>query len=144
MTITKSNVAQHIIKHTQSEVGTLHFFNHIAVMEFEEGVHMDLISFGKTMKDIVSYFGTTKPFGLLSNRVNSYSVDILDIDKVQPLMPNMAAYGIVTHNEAGRMNAVIESNFCKSTDICFDNLYEGLDTVYNRVKDRMSITLLTN
>lgn len=141
MTITQSNVAQHIIKLAQSEVGSLHFFNHIAVVEFNEGVHMDLISFGKTMNDIVSYFGTSKPFGLLCNRVNSYSVDILDIDKVPQLLPNMAAYGIVTHNEAGRMNAVIESNFCKFNNICFDNLYEGLDTVYHRVKQKINVNL---
>lgn len=141
MTITDSNVAPHIIKRTMSEIGSTHFFNHIAVMEFNEGSHVDLISFGQTMHDITTYFGTTKPFGIVSNRVHSYSVDILDIDKVPQLMPNMVAYGIVTHNEAGRMNAIIESNFCKSKDICFDNLYEGLDTIYQRVKKRIQLSL---
>lgn len=141
MTITQSNVATHIVKHTQSKVGSIHFFNHIAVMEFYEGVHLDLISFVDTKNEIIDYFGTTKPFGLVCNRVNSYSIDLLDIEKVPPLMPNMVAYGIVTHNEAGRMNAVIESNFCKSNDISFDNLYEGLDTVYQRVKRNIKISL---
>lgn len=141
MTITKSNVAPHILKHSQSEVCSLHFFNHIAVLEFNEGVHMDLISFRKSMNDITSYFGTTRPFGLVCNRVNSYSIDLLDIEKISQLMPNMVAYGIVTYNEAGRMNAIIESNFCKSKDICFGNLYEGLNTVYQRVKERIKISL---
>lgn len=141
MTITKSNVASHIVKQTKSDVGSTHFFNHIAVMEFNEGVHIDLISFGKTINDITTYFGNNKPFGLIANRVNSYSVDLLDINKVYPLLPNMAAYGIITHNEAGRMNAIIESNFCKSKDICFENLYEGLDTVYQKVKQRIKVTL---
>lgn len=141
MKIINSDVASHIIKQTKSEIGSTHFFNHIAVMEFNEGVHIDLISFGKTMKEIITYFGPTKPFGLVTNRVNSYSLDILDIDKVPPLLPNMVAYGIVSYNEAGRMNAVIESNFCKSNNICFENLYEGLDTVYNRVKRSMFVSL---
>jgi len=136
MTIEKSNVANHIVKQIQSEVGTLHFFEHIAVLEFNEGTHIDLISVGKTLSDILEYFGNSKPFGIIANRVNSYSISLLDIKDAKQALPNLAAYGIVSYNSASRMSAEIESSFCYWEDICFDNLYQGLEVIYKRVKSK--------
>lgn len=141
MTIVNSNVASQIVKQEQSDAGMLHFFNHIAVVEFNEGLHVDLNSGRQTIHDLMDYFGDTKPFGLIANRVNSYSISLLETIEVKSIFPNMVAYGVVSHNEAGRMNAIIESNFCSLKDISFDNLYEGLDTVYLRVMDKLSVSL---
>ena len=141
MTIVDSNVASQIIKQEQSNAGMLHFFNHIAVVEFNEGLHLDLNSGRKTINDLMNYFGNTKPFGLIANRVNSYSISLLETPEVKSIFPNMVAYGIVSHNEAGRMNAIIESSFCSSDNISYDNLYEALDTVYKRVQDKIMMSL---
>ncbi|WP_299122605.1 hypothetical protein [uncultured Winogradskyella sp.] len=140
MTISNSNVANQVIKQTQSESATLHFFNHIAVVEFNEGVHLDLSSARPAIHDLIKYFGQ-KPFGLVANRVNSYSISLLDVNEIKPVLPNMVAYGVVSHSEAGRMNAKIESSLCTSQEISFDNLYVGLDTVYNRVKETLAASL---
>ena len=140
MKIVNSNVATEVVKQVESKFGQLHLFNKIAVVEFNEGVHIDLKAFKNTINEINSYFNN-KPFGLVANRVNSYSISLLDLKSVHNLMPNMKAYGIVTHDEAGLMNAVIESNFCGANNISFDNLYEGLYTVYNRVKQSIPYSL---
>lgn len=141
MTIVDSNVASQIIKQEQSDAGMLHFFNHIAVVEFNEGLHLDLNSGRKTINDLMNFFGNTKPFGLIANRVNSYSISLLETPEVKSIFPNMVAYGIVSHNEAGRMNAIIESSFCSSDNISYDNLYEALDTVNKRVQDKIMMSL---
>jgi hypothetical protein len=141
MTITNSNVAQQIIKQEQSEAGTIHFFNHIAVVEISEGIHADLQSGRKILDSIMSYFGNSKPFGIVANRINSYSIALLETAEVRSIFPNLVAYGIVSHDEAGRMNADIESQFCSSDNISFNNIYEGLDTVYTRVINRMSLSI---
>ncbi|MCK8480764.1 hypothetical protein [Psychroserpens algicola] len=141
MTIINSNVASQIVKQEQSEAGTLHFFNHIAVVEFNEGVHADLHSGRKMINDLIQYFGNIKPFGLVANRVNSYSIALLETAEVRSIFPNLVAYGIVSHNHAGRMNAEIESQYCASQNISFDNLYEGLDSVYKQVIKKMSISI---
>ena len=141
MTIEKSNVANQIVKQTQSEVGTLHFFEHVAVVEFNEGTHIDLITVRKILSDILEYFGSSKPFGIIANRVNSYSISLLDIKEARQALPNLAAYGIVSYNSASRMNAEIESSFCYWKDICFDNLYQGLETIYQRVKINKNTSL---
>jgi len=104
-------------------------------------LHVDLNSGRQIIHDLMNYFGNTKPFGLIANRVNSYSIALLETMEVKSIFPNMVAYGVVSHNEAGRMNAIIESNFCASKDISFDNLYEGLEAVYLRVRHQLNLSL---
>lgn len=141
MTIAESNLATEIIKQESSEAGTLHFFNNLAVVEFNEGIHVDLNTARKTIHDLIKYFGDSKPFGLIANRVNSYSISLLETVEVKSIFPNLVAYGVVSHNEAGRMNAEIESNFCATENICFDNLYEGLNTINKRVIEQIPVSL---
>lgn len=141
MSIVNSDLASLILKQTKSDVGIVHFFNHIAVIEFYEGTHIDITSVSKTLNDLLSYFGNTKPFGIIANRINSYSISLLDAKDARQALPNLTAYGIVSYNHAGRMNAEIESSFCEWNDICFDNLQDGLDTIYKRVTDKTSISL---
>jgi hypothetical protein len=141
MTILDSNVASQIVKQEHSEAGILHFFNHIAVVEFYEGLHVDLNSGRQTINDLMNYFGTTKPFGLIANRVNSYSISLLETVEVKSIFPNMVAYGVVSHNEAGRMNALIESSFCENKNISYDNLYEALDKVHKSVIAKTTLSL---
>ena len=141
MTITNSNVAQQIVKQEQSDAGTIHFFNHIAVVEFKEGIHADLITGRHLLDAIMTYFGNSKPFGIVANRINSYSIALLETQEVRSIFPNLMAYGIVSHDAAGRMNADIESQFCTSENISFNNLYEGLDTVYKRVISKIPLSV---
>ncbi|WP_282042830.1 hypothetical protein [Winogradskyella flava] len=140
MSIDNTELASQIIKQTKSDVGVVHFFNHIAVMEFEEGKHIDLTSSRPILNSIIDYFGDTKPFGLIANRVNSYSVSVLEIKDFRQELPNLSAYGIICYNQAGKMNAKIESSICEWDNICYDNLYDGLDTVYSNVKKRLQIS----
>ena len=141
MSNVNSNVASHIVMQKQSDAGTLHFFNHIAVVELNEGLHVDLNSGRQTIHDLMNYFGKTSPFGLIANRINSYSISLLEIMVVKLILPNMVVYGVVSHNETGRMNAKIENNFCVSRNTSFDNIYEGLGTVYSKVMHQLNLTL---
>jgi hypothetical protein len=122
-------------KKTESKIGNIHYFNHIAVLEFNEGIHIDLNSIKPTLTDMLDYFGS-KPFGIVINRIYSYSVSILDIKDARLALPNLSAYRIIAYSHAGRMNAKIESSLCEWKNICFNNLHEGIDSVYQIVKKR--------
>ncbi|WP_422104800.1 hypothetical protein [Winogradskyella sp.] len=141
MSITDSNVAKHILKEVKTEVGVLYFFNHIAVVEFNESTHVDMISARDTIHNLVSYFGQSRPFGLIANRVNSYSISLLDAKEIKPALPNMIAYGVVSHDHASKMDAEIENNFCESQQIHFKDIYECLNSVYGRVKESLMLSL---
>ena len=133
MSIINTDLSTQIIKQTKSEVGTVHYFNHLAVIEFNEGTHIDFTAVRKTLNDLLDYFGKTKPFGLIANRINSYSISLLDLKDARQALPNLAAYGIVSYTNATRMNAEIESSFCEWNDICFNNLHQSINSIYEKV-----------
>jgi len=138
MGIEYTELASKIINQNSTEFGVTHFFKDIAVIEFNEGTHIDLMAVNPTLKSIKEHYGNYKPFGIIANRINSYSISILDLKKARQRLPNLAAYGIVSYTEATRMNAEIESSFCQWKDICFDNLYEGLNTIQQRIENRLN------
>ena len=141
MKITESNVANHILKSVTQKLGTIYFFNHIAVIEFNEGVHVDINSSSEVFESLYAYFGKSRPFGVVANRVYSYSVKLLDADLFRKKSENVCAYAVVGHDRASIMNAEIENRFCEAPQINYDNLYEALDNVYSRVKDKLLKTL---
>lgn len=138
MGIEHTELAPKIIGQTSTEFGVTHFFKDIAVIEFNEGTHIDLKAVKPTLNSIKKQYGNSKPFGIIANRVNSYSISLLDLKKARQKLPNLAAYGIVSYNDATRMNAEIESSFCQWKDICFNNLYEGLNTIQHRIEIGLS------
>ncbi len=141
MRITESNVAKHILKSVTNELGSIYFFNHIAVIEFNEGTHIDINTSQDFFQSLESYFGKSRPFGVVTNRVHSYSVKLLDIDLFRQKSRNICAYAVVGHDPASLMNAEIENNFCHYSNINFDNLYEAMNSVYSRVKGKLLKTL---
>ena len=141
MKLIDSRVAPQILKHAVTDTANLHFFSEIAVVEFNDGVHVDLASAQNTIDEILHYFGCSKPFGIVANRVNSYSISLLDAVEMKPKLPNLVAYGVISYNIAGRMNAIIEDNLCENYNVSYTNLYEGLDAVHQRVKGFTSISL---
>lgn len=141
MKINKSNLSNHVLKTVNNHLGDIYFFNHIAVIEFNEGVHIDINTSENLFIELSKYFGNSRPFGVVANRVNSYSVKLMDVDLFRKKSKNLCAYGVVGYNQAGKMNAEIENSFCKASKINFDNLYEALDTVYNKVKKQILVSL---
>lgn len=141
MGIENTVLASKIIDQNSTEFGVTHFFKDIAVIEFNEGAHIDLNAVKPTLKSIKMHYGTSRPFGIIANRVNSYSISLLDLKEARQILPNLSAYGIVSYTNATRMNAEIESSFCEWKDICFDNLFEGLNTIQKRVEKTHDVRL---
>lgn len=141
MTINKSNVNNHIVKSVKKNLGDIYFFNHIAVIEFNEGVHIDIKASEEFFEELNLYFGTSRPFGVITNRVNSYSVKLMDINLFKEKSKNLCSYAVVGHTTASKMNAEIENGFCLAEKTNYDSLYEAIDTVYNKVKANIKLTL---
>ncbi|MDO5970984.1 hypothetical protein Q4Q35_14345 [Flavivirga aquimarina] len=138
----ESEISNHILKTKKKDLGTIFFFNHMAIIEFNEGAHIDINNSNVFFDEFKSYFGESRPFGVVTNRINSYSVKLMDIDLFRNKAKNLCAYGVVGHNLASKMNAKIESDFCISDDkIDYDTLYEAMDSVYSKVKQKLITTL---
>ncbi|GAA3627724.1 hypothetical protein [Flavivirga jejuensis] len=141
MKIIESDFSNHIIKSKQKELGNIFFFNHIAVIEFNEGVHIDINNSSEIFDELKTYFGDSRPFGVVANRVNSYSVKLLDVDLFREKVKNLCSYAVVGYNKASKMNAEIENSFCISDNINYDSIYEAIDNVYSKVKKDILFSL---
>ena len=141
MKIIESDFSNHIVKSVRKELGNIFFFKHVAVVEFNEGVHIDIDNSSEFFDELISYFGKSRPFGLVANRVNSYSVKLLDADSFRRKIENLCYYAVVGHNKASIMNAEIENKFCNSDKIDYDDIHAAMNSVYNRVKKDILLSL---
>jgi hypothetical protein len=141
MKIIESQLSKHIVKSDKIRLGEIHFFNHLAIIEFNEGVHVNLNNVDQIHKKLSSFYGESRPFGVIANRVNSYSIDLLDVSYIKKIMNNLCAYSIISHNSASAMNADIENKFCSSEKIHFKNIHEGVLFVYSKVKSKTLLSL---
>ena len=135
MKITDSKFSDQIIKCIENPLGNIYFFNHVAVVEMHEGVHFDIQKAPLIITDLTSYFGHSQPYGVVANRINSYSVDLLDTHLYREQAKNLYAYGVVGHDLAGKMNAELENDFCISDKVDYENLHDAIFNVYNKVKN---------
>ncbi len=134
MKITESDFSNQIIKFVENKLGNIFFFNHIAVVELHEGIHFDINNAPMVIDELNSYFGDNQPYGVVANRINSYSVDLLNTPSYREKAKNLYAYGVVGHDLASKMNAELENDFCLSEKVDYDNIYEAINTVYNKLK----------
>ncbi|GAB1856842.1 hypothetical protein MHTCC0001_16780 [Flavobacteriaceae bacterium MHTCC 0001] len=135
MKLIDSTLSNQIIKHVQNKLANIFFFNHIAVVEINEGIHLNKNNSSKVLDELKAYFGTKKPFGVVANRVHSYSIELLDTPFYRKELKNMKAYGVVGHDAASKMNATLENNFCTLDKIDFETIYDAVTYIYEKVKE---------
>ncbi|GAA4882372.1 hypothetical protein GCM10023311_00550 [Flaviramulus aquimarinus] len=141
MKITESDFSNQILKLVENPLGNIFFFNHLAVVELNEGVHFDINNASTIIDELKSYFGDTEPYGVIANRINSYSVNLIDAPLFRKKTKNLYAYGVVGHDLAGKMNAEIENDFCISEKVDYDSINEAISTVYNKIRNSGAFSL---
>lgn len=134
MTVLNSKLRGHVVDSYVLDTGTLYFLEQIAIVEFNDGLHITIESSKSIFHQIETYFNH-KRFGLIANRVNSYSIHPLDMQRTREVYPNLGAYAVVATDKASKMSAEIENSFCQNYDINFDNLYEAVETVSQRLSE---------
>lgn len=141
MKVTESDFSNQILAYAENKFANIFFFNHIAVVEINEGVHLDRNNASEVIDELITYFGEKKPFGVVANRIHSYSVNLLDTPNYKEKVKNLQAYGVVGHDLASKMNAEMESSFCASENVVYDTLYDAINAVYNKIKKGNLFTL---
>src|SRR5690606_34348877 len=77
MSITETALYQNVKSHKTISLGNLFFFEHYLVAEFNEGVEIKYDNFDEVRELIKEHFGDNS-FGLISNRIHSYSIVVTD------------------------------------------------------------------
>ncbi|MFV9550844.1 hypothetical protein [Algibacter sp. PT7-4] len=141
MKIIESDFSNQIIKSVESRLGNIFFFKHLAVVELNEGVHFDMSNASLIINELNSYFGNSTPYGVVANRINSYSVNLIETPLFRKKAKNLYAYGVVGHDLGSKMNAEMENDFCISEKVDYDTINEAFNGVNNKIIKRSSFTL---
>jgi hypothetical protein len=140
MTFLNSKLKDHVMDTHVLDIGTLYFLEHIAIVEFNDGVHLTIENSKPVFSAIEDYFNHNE-FGLIANRVNSYSIHPLEMQQIKDVYPNLGAYAVVATDKASKMSAEIENSFCQTHDINFDNLYEAVEMVSQRLLETIKASI---
>lgn len=137
MSVLETSLKKHIKKSFNSNIGTIYLFENIVVSEINEGVHLTVESSLEYIKLISKFFSNKKPFGYISNRINSFSVEAIDYKKFTNLLENMKVFSAVNHNENNILNVDIEKKFCDipyKTYDCIIQSYKEIDYLITSYK----------
>ena len=90
------------------KIGTLYFSKHFCVSEINEGVHIGFKESQEIIIALVEHYGENLKIGFISNRTNSYSIDIREWIKFNEVYHFLIATAIVTYNDLNFNIAIIE------------------------------------
>jgi hypothetical protein len=111
-------------------MGDLFFFENMIITQVNEGEHVSFNSTKLPFKCIYDYYeALKKPFGIISNRLNKYSLEVLDLPKYSKNLPNLKFYGVVGNTNFNNVNISLEKQFSKIPVLDFDNISEAYNTI---------------
>lgn len=115
------------------DIGDFHFFSDFVVAEFKQGAYVSFSDF-KEIFDLSQEFFESQPYGFISNRVNSFSVNLLDILKHRQKVKHLKAYAIVTYNHNSKRMLAIEDYYFKFQRKRFNSFLDAARWVTAQVK----------
>ena len=130
-----SHIKENVIEIFPNEIGKLYFFKHLVIIEINEGVHVSYENASTMIIKIKSFFGGKLPMGIISNRINNYSVEVLDYDKLFKYMPNIKAFSVVYYNIQNSYNIEIEKSFSPVPFHGYNNIDDAIKNTLNIIKN---------
>ncbi len=131
MTFINSQLKEKVIISHEVKIGKLYFLENIVFSEIKEGKHLSIKSANEYLSLISEFYGSTKPFGYVSNRINTFSIEALDFPKFTNILKNLKVFVAVSYSHFDKMNMEIERQFCKVPYHGAENIIES----YNYVND---------
>ncbi|UOB17232.1 hypothetical protein [Abyssalbus ytuae] len=119
------------------EFGTLEIFNDYAIGEINEGIDFKCEQNEKIISVCKKYF-KDRPFGYISNRTTSFSIDPSIYNQLRNNLKNLVAIAVIAKNPAQILSTNVEQIFFGKSLQHFSTMNDGviwlkdkLDKVYN-------------
>lgn len=123
MSITETALYQNVKSHKTTSLGNLFFFENYVIAEFYEGVEINYNNF-ETVKELIKEQFGNESFGLISNRINSYSIVITDAPLFNQC-ESLKAYATVTYSLFAERVFNVENYFFKFNKQNFNSLTDA-------------------
>lgn len=111
-------------------LGRLYLFDNYIITEFNEGINITFENFSEVSEIIISHY-KNEPFGFISNRINSFSLDLNDAHLYNKTFPNLKAYAVVVYKPLTHRVFEIENHFFNFNREVFKNLEKATEWVEN-------------
>lgn len=121
------------------ESGNFYFYKNLVIVEINSGVNFTFESSRELIEFTIKFYDW-KPFGYVSNRVNSYSSDPQDYQKVNNYITNIVSFAAVTYTMTGKNFTILEKKFCKKPFQNFSNLSDAVKWTIEQVESKTSKT----
>ena len=124
----------HLIEDTiVCSIGDFYFFRDFIVAEFNEGSHVSYHEFEEVM-ELGDRKYQKKSVGFISNRVNSYSINVLNMFQNSAYLTSVKAYAIVCYNNVTQNVLEMEDHYFSVSRPRFTNLITAVAWVQNEIR----------
>ncbi|WP_053992982.1 hypothetical protein [Mangrovimonas sp. TPBH4] len=115
------------------EIGDFHFFSNYVVAEFRQGTNVAFKDFEEIFDLCDEIFGD-QPYGFISNRVHSFSVDLVDALENSSKVSHIKAYAVVTYNHNTKRMLAIEEHYFSFKRKRFNTLADATEWVLGQLQ----------
>lgn len=122
-------------KKIQLPFGKFFLCEDFVVAELAHEIHVDWTIIQKIAELIIDQYGTSRKIGIISNKINSYSIDPYVWVTLSNEYVFIEPSAIIWYNESGHRAATLEKMFLKSSVQLCESLDEAIPYVLSKTKD---------
>lgn len=116
------------------EFGEIRIFKHFVIVVMKEGITVKP-EYNDDLMDISKKYFSNRPFGYITYRKNSYSVDPMVYLKTSTI-ENLVAFAVVSTDGLKTSNLELEKRFLKKPFKHFENLDDAKDWVNSLIEKK--------
>lgn len=139
MKFIESNIFKKLGKHDdiELETGKFYFYEEFVVVEINEGAEFTFEK-SRALFEFAFKKYKGKPFGYISNRINSYTSYPEDYGKANNYLPSLIAFAPVTYTKDAKNFTALERKFCRVSFENFTDLEDAVEWMKGLVKKARS------
>ena len=114
--------------------GKFFLCEHFVVAELDQEIYLDWSIIEKIAEMIIEQYGTSRKIGLISNKINSYSIDPFVWVTFNKEYDFIEASAIVWYNDVGYVAATLEQMFLKNSVKLCESLDDAIPWILSKIK----------
>ena len=136
MTIKNSSLASQAKYIYNLKFGDLFFYDDFLITEIYEGMTIGSNEFNDIFNLCLEVYGPDKPYGIVSHRLFSYSVNIFELIPISNKFKVVIANAVVAYTDFSLKNFELEKQLLKFEGKFFNNLDSGITWIKKEIKKR--------
>ena len=121
-------------KECQLDIGTFYFYDTFLIGEFKEGILVTIENFKKIHNIALEHF-KNKPYGYISNRINSYTINVINFINHEEIFEKLVAYAIVSYSNITTSTVNYENYYFNTHRKQFEHLNDATVWVEDEVRN---------